>query len=81
MTVTSFSYKRGLPRDYTGNGGGFVFDCRYCHNPGRYAEYRDLTGRDLPVKRFLEERGEMPRLVEDALRMVVPSVERYRQRG
>lgn len=81
VTVTSFSYKRGLPRDYTGNGGGFVFDCRYCHNPGRYAEYRDLTGRDLPVKRFLEERGEMPRLVEDALRMVVPSVERYRRRG
>lgn len=81
VTVGSFSYKRGLPHDYSGNGGGFVFDCRYCHNPGRYPEYRTLTGRDTAVKLFLEERGEMPRLASDALKMVLPAVERYRQRG
>lgn len=81
VTVISFSYKRGLPRDYSGNGGGFVFDCRYPNNPGRYAEYRHLTGRDREVIDFLEADGEMPALAEKAIEMVRPAVERYRNRG
>ena len=81
VTVMSFSYKRGLPRDYSGNGGGFVFDCRYPNNPGRYAEYRSLTGRDEAVIDFLERDGEMPRLARQAVEMVIPAVERYAARG
>lgn len=81
VTVTSFSYKRGLPRDYSGNGGGFIFDCRYPNNPGRYEQYKHLTGRDREVIDFIEADGELPELVNRAIDMVMPAVERYRQRG
>ena len=58
VKVFSFSYKRGYPEDLTGNGGGFMFDCRGMHNPGRYDRYKPLTGRDPEVAEFLKERGE-----------------------
>lgn len=81
VTVFSFSYKKGYPADFTGNGGGFMFDCRGMHNPGRYAEYKSLTGRDKPVIDFLEERGEVQQFVENAVGMVSPSIETYLRRG
>ena len=81
ISVFSFSYKKGYPSDFTGNGGGFMFDCRGMHNPGRYIEYRNLTGRDKPVADFLEERGEVQEFASNALRIVSPSVETYLRRG
>lgn len=81
VRVYSFSYMKGYPADLSGNGGGFMFDCRAMHNPGRYAEYRSLTGMDREVVDFLEERGEVQRFVEDALRLTLPAVERYQARG
>ena len=81
IKVFSFSYKKGYPEDFSGNGGGFMFDCRGMHNPGRYDAYKSLTGRDKPVIEFLKERGEADRFAERAFEIVSPSVERYIQRG
>lgn len=81
VTVSSFSYKRGVPFDLSGNGGGFVFDCRAVHNPGRYDQYKPLTGMDRPVIEFLEENGEIFPFLDNCKALVVPAVERYLKRG
>lgn len=81
VTVSSFSYKKGHPTDLSGNGGGFLFDCRAVHNPGRYDEYKPLTGRDEPVIRFLEENGEIHTFLSHVYPLVDASVERYLSRG
>lgn len=81
VTVLSFSYKKGLPVDPSGNGGGFVFDCRAIHNPGRYEPYRQLDGRDTPVKLFLEDDGEIISFLNHCFALVDASVERYVKRG
>lgn len=81
ITIFSFSYKKGYPEDLSGNGGGFMFDCRAMHNPGRYPEYQNLTGRDREVKDFLEERGEVQTFIQNAYAITKPSIERYIKRG
>ena len=81
VKVMSFSYKKGVPQDMTGNGGGYLFDCRSIHNPGRYEPYKKLTGRDEPVIRFLEEDGEILSYLEHIYAIVDPHVETYSRRG
>lgn len=81
VTVSSFSYKKGYPEQIEGNGGGFMFDCRAIHNPGRYAEYKDKTGLDKEVIDFLDSTNEASDFVKNAIRIVSPSVERYKKRG
>ena len=81
VRITSFSYKNGIPMDETGHGGGFVFDCRALPNPGRLEQYRELTGMDEPVIRFLDERKEMQEFFEHVALLADKSVENYLQRG
>ena len=81
VRVCSFSFRKGIPLDPTGNGGGYVFDCRSIHNPGRYEPYKKLTGRDEPVIRFLEDDGEVFTFLEHVYGVVDPHVETYARRG
>lgn len=81
VKVFSFSYKKGYPEDLSGNGGGFMFDCRGMHNPGRYDEFKPLTGLDKEVIDFLKSKGETDAFVDKALDIVSPSIERYLKRG
>ena len=81
IRIFSFSYKRGIPEDTSGNGGGYVFDCRSTHNPGRYEPYKKLTGLDEAVIRFLEDDGEILTFLDSVYRLADAHVERYLQRG
>lgn len=81
VTVCSFSYKKGIPEDASGNGGGYVFDCRSIHNPGKYSSYRGLSGMDAPVMRFLEDDGEVFGFMEHAFGLVDAHVKRFLERG
>lgn len=81
VRVMSFSYKKGLPDDPSGNGGGYVFDCRAVHNPGRYEQYKKITGRDEPVIRFLEEDGEITEFLTHVDALVDAHVKRFLERG
>lgn len=81
VDVVSFSYKRGIPDDISGNGGGFVFDCRAIHNPGRYEPYKKLTGMDEPVIKFLETESNIAEFLENAYALVDNMVDTYLKRG
>ncbi|MDR0865044.1 MAG: phosphotransferase [Candidatus Symbiothrix sp.] len=81
IEVYSFSYKKGIPEDASGNGGGYVFDCRAIHNPGRYDEYKQLTGLDKPVIDFLEKDGEIIPFLENVYALADKHIHRYIERG
>lgn len=81
VRVCSFSYKKGIPMDYSGNGGGYVFDCRALHNPGRYEQHKDKTGLDKSVIDFIEDNGEMAVFLENVYALADSSVSRYMKRG
>jgi len=80
IRVNSFSYRKGIPADEFGNGGGYVFDCRGILNPGRIEEYKTLTGRDKPVQEFLVHKTGMPTFLQHVFGMVGISVEDYLKR-
>ncbi len=80
VKVFSFAYKKGIPNDDSGNGGGFVFDCRGINNPGKYERYASLTGLDKPVITYLEEDGEIIRFLDKAYSIVDETVRCYIER-
>ncbi len=80
VDITSFSYKKGYPVDNSGNGGGFVFDCRSVINPGKYDKFKSLTGKDVPVIRFFEEESDMEEFLRPIFSIVERTVEKYLER-
>ena len=81
VTIKSFSYKSGIPIDYSGNGGGHVFDCRAIHNPGRHDEFKDLTGKDKPVIDFLESQKDVKEFLKDVYSIVDRMIKEYSERN
>ncbi|MBO4565206.1 MAG: phosphotransferase [Bacteroidaceae bacterium] len=80
VKVFSFSFKNGVPQDESGNGGGYVFDCRGTNNPGRYIEYKNFTGLDQPVIDFLEKDGEILSFLEHIYPVVDFHTKRFIER-
>jgi aminoglycoside/choline kinase family phosphotransferase len=81
VTIRSVSFKKGIPADESGNGGGFVFDCRGILNPGRIEMYKKLTGRDKEVKDYLEQQTRMPEFLNNVYNITDISVEDYIKRN
>jgi aminoglycoside/choline kinase family phosphotransferase len=80
VKVKSFSYRNGVPADDSGNGGGFVFDCRGILNPGRVDSMKTQTGRDKEVKDYLEQQTKMTEFLNSVFDIVDISVEDYIKR-
>lgn len=81
VRVYSFAYKKGIPNDMSGNGGGYVFDCRAINNPGKFERYNNVTGLDEPTIRFLEDDGEIVDFLNNIYPLVDKHVKRYIDRG
>ena len=80
VKIFSFAYKKGIPVDTTGNGGGYVFDCRAINNPGKYEHYRQFTGLDQEVIKFLEDDGGVIKFLDHVYYMVDSHVKRFMER-
>jgi aminoglycoside/choline kinase family phosphotransferase len=81
VRVFSFSFHRGLPKDDSGHGGGFVFDARSIPNPGREERFRSLTGQDAPVVEYLEQQESAHKFFDHAAALVDASITDYQRRG
>jgi RNase adapter protein RapZ len=60
LMFESFAYKRGVPAD-----ADFVFDARCLPNPHWDAQLRPLSGRDAPVRTWLESKPEVAQYLGD----------------
>jgi RNase adaptor protein for sRNA GlmZ degradation len=81
VRIFSFSFHQDLPKDESGNGGGFVFDGRSLPNPGREERFRTLTGKDTPVIDYLNQQESVHQFLASVLSLVDSAISNYQQRG
>ncbi|NSW46522.1 MAG: phosphotransferase [Bacteroidales bacterium] len=81
VTITSFAYKNGYPIDSSGNGGGFAFDCRALPNPGKIEHLKHFTGKDSPVKEYMEQFDEVKKFISACQQLVEESIKKYIERN
>ena len=81
VSINSFSYKRSIPIDFTGNGGGFVFDSRAIPNPGRIEEFKKLTGKDEKVIRFLDNDENAKKFLKNTFEIIDQTIANYLERN
>jgi RNase adaptor protein for sRNA GlmZ degradation len=82
ISILSFSYKRGLPEDASGNGGGFVFDCRAMPNPFWDESLRGFSGCDKSVVDFFEQHKDKVNCFLNAAEALVrQSADQYQKDG
>ncbi|MGA2669079.1 MAG: RNase adapter RapZ [Ignavibacteria bacterium] len=78
VRIFSFSFLRtGIPEDSSGNGGGFVFDCRFIHNPGKHPEFMPLTGKNPEIIEFLDSNKEMQKFLVKVYDIIDEAIEKY----
>ena len=80
VRIFSFSFHQSLPKDETGNGGGFIFDGRSLPNPGREERFKTLTGKDAPVIEYLQQQESVHQFLASVLSLVDASIGTYQQR-
>jgi aminoglycoside/choline kinase family phosphotransferase len=81
VRIFSFSFHQGLPKDETGHGGGYVFDCRTLPNPGREEAFKNFTGKDAPVIEYLNQQESVHQFLASVMSLVDASVSNYQLRG
>jgi aminoglycoside/choline kinase family phosphotransferase len=81
VRIFSFSFHRGLPKDDSGNGGGFIFDGRSLPNPGREDRFKTLSGKDAPVIEYLNQQESVHQFLASVMSLIDSSVSSYQQRG
>ena len=82
ISILSFSYKCGLPEDESGNGGGFVFDCRAMPNPFWDEALRGYSGCDKPVVDFFEQHKDRVDCFLNAVEVLIrQSIDQYQKDG
>jgi len=65
LTLQSFGFKHGIPLD-----ADMVFDVRFLPNPYYDTTLRPLTGRDEPVKKFLQADADVAKFIDDVARFL-----------
>ena len=74
--VTSFSFKKGVPRD-----ADLVFDVRFLRNPFYDDSLRDLSGLDQKVAEFIAEDAGTTQFLDNLTQLIEPLLPRYLQEG
>jgi aminoglycoside/choline kinase family phosphotransferase len=81
VRIFSLSFHHELPKDETGNGGGFIFDGRGLPNPGREERFKSLTGRDAPVIDYLNQQESVHQFLAGVFSLIDATADNYQRRG